>query len=103
MQHIACCKNIACFTNNRATYLPTELALCWDRNRRTGSIRAQRLQCSYALLSKLVQSNGYVWLVLAVYFTLSAGLVKGINEVEDMLKYNIAQARLNERGNYGEQ
>eukprot|EP00903_Cladosiphon_okamuranus_P008801 g8429.t1 len=29
-----------------------------------------------------------------------AGLIKGINEVEDMLKYNIAQARLNERGNY---
>lgn len=34
-------------------------------------------------------------------FPLSAGLVKGINEVEDMLKYNIAQARLNERGNFG--
>ncbi|CAM9747025.1 unnamed protein product [Ectocarpus sp. 4 AP-2014] len=31
-----------------------------------------------------------------------AGLIKGINEVEDMLKYNIAQARLNDRGNYGE-
>ncbi|CAN0520173.1 unnamed protein product [Ectocarpus sp. 12 AP-2014] len=30
-----------------------------------------------------------------------AGLIKGINEVEDMLKYNIAQARLNDRGNYG--
>ncbi|CAM9832044.1 unnamed protein product [Pylaiella littoralis] len=29
-----------------------------------------------------------------------AGLLKGVNEVEDMLKYNIAQARLNERGNY---
>ncbi|CAN0090479.1 unnamed protein product [Ectocarpus fasciculatus] len=29
-----------------------------------------------------------------------AGLIKGINEVEDMLKYNIAQARLNDRGNY---
>eukprot|EP00752_Nemacystus_decipiens_P005313 g4819.t1 len=29
-----------------------------------------------------------------------AVLIKGINEVEDMLKYNIAQARLNERGNY---
>ncbi|CBN76009.1 conserved unknown protein [Ectocarpus siliculosus] len=30
-----------------------------------------------------------------------AGLIKGINEVEEMLKYNIAQARLNDRGNYG--
>ena len=38
---------------------------------------------------------------LAVDLTLSAGLIKGINEVEDMLKFNIAQARLNERGNYG--
>ena len=33
---------------------------------------------------------------------LQAGLIKGINEVEDMLRYNIAQAKLNERGNYGE-
>ena len=33
--------------------------------------------------------------------SLAAGFIKGINEVEDMLKYNIAQARLNERGNYG--
>lgn len=39
---------------------------------------------------------------IALYTAVSAGLVKGINEVEDMLKYNIAQARLNERGNYGE-
>lgn len=43
----------------------------------------------------------YVWFPPAATFILPAGLIKGINEVEDMLKYNIAQARLNERGNYG--
>ena len=31
-----------------------------------------------------------------------AGLIKGIDEVEGMLLHNIAQGRLNDRGNYGE-
>lgn len=32
----------------------------------------------------------------------TAGLIKGIKEVEEMLLFNIAQAQVNERGNYGE-
>lgn len=32
----------------------------------------------------------------------TAGLIKGIKEVEEMLLFNIAQAQMNERGNYGE-
>lgn len=31
----------------------------------------------------------------------AAGFVKGIYEVEEMLLYNIAQAKKNERGNFG--
>lgn len=33
---------------------------------------------------------------------MAAGMIKGMKEVEEMLLYNIAQGRLNERGNYGE-
>lgn len=32
----------------------------------------------------------------------AASLIKGIKEVEEMLLFNIAQAQMNERGNYGE-
>lgn len=33
---------------------------------------------------------------------LSAGLIRGMEEVQEMLLYNIAQGRMNDRGNYGE-
>lgn len=38
--------------------------------------------------------------VCAVFALMAAGMIKGMKEVEEMLLYNIAQGRLNERGNY---
>jgi hypothetical protein len=34
-------------------------------------------------------------------YLLKDDLIKGINEVDEMLKFNIVQGKLNERGNYG--
>lgn len=71
---------------------------------RLSSCTLRRLQIQQQIcivVSSSTQICRYVCFPLAANFALLAGLIKGINEVEDMLKYNIAQARLNERGNYG--